>query len=91
VIKVCTNSYVFKFVGGETHQRRSCYYCRKRKKGGMICIYGNTEAATEDTIFVCPACAVRGCKESEDAWKKIEKMAATIKKKVLAKEGHRGR
>lgn len=94
MIKVCTNSYVLKFVGGDS-TARLCHYCRKSKKSGMLCVYSNCfhdDVHDNDrTVFVCPACAVRGCKESEDAWKKIKKMAGTIKKKVWTKEGHRGR
>ena len=69
MIKICTSSFVFKFVGGEPKTARKCHYCAQEKLGGMICVYSNAETGFEDpTIFVCPDCAVRGCKESEQAW-----------------------
>lgn len=82
MIKVCTASYVFKFVGGDK-TARLCHYCRKSKLGGMICVYGNTETSTDDTLFVCPGCAARGCRESEQAWNRLVK---TVKKTLKKKE-----
>jgi hypothetical protein len=70
VIKVTTNAYVFKFVGGDK-TARCCHYCKKLKLGGMICVYGNGPEDNDDTIYVCPKCAERGCRDSEVAWSKI--------------------
>lgn len=68
-MKVTTNSYVFKFVGGDK-TARLCHYCRKNKLCGMICVYGNA-MDSEDGIFVCPDCAQKGCRESETQWKEL--------------------
>lgn len=76
MIKVTTNAYVFKFVGGEKGMTRLCHYCRKNKTGGMICIYGNGPDDTEDAIFVCPSCAKKGCKESESQWASLNRRVA---------------
>lgn len=75
MIKVTNNSFVFKFVGGEPQLKRGCHYCREMKLGGMICVYSN--APDEDAvILVCQACAVQGCKESEEQWADIAKQVA---------------
>lgn len=85
MIKVCTASYVFKFVGGDK-TARLCHYCRKSKLGGMICVYSNCDHDDEPTLFVCPACAARGCKESEQAWKSLVKtVKRTMKRKKCRK------
>lgn len=82
--KVCTNSYVFKFVGGEPKQKRLCHYCRKEKTGGMICVYGNApDSRDDDAIFVCPGCVVKGCKESERQWAALYKKAMKSKAKPI--------
>jgi len=68
MIKYC-GSFVFKFVGGDGISR-TCYYCKRNKKSGMVCVYDNT-SNDYDTIFVCPVCVLRGCRKSEEAWEKI--------------------
>ncbi len=72
--KVCTNSFVFKFVGGEPGQKRKCHYCQQEKTGGMICVYSNCECGGEGfTLFVCQLCANVGIAESEQQWADIAK------------------
>lgn len=73
MMKVTTNSYVFKFVGGDA-TARLCYYCRKSKLCGMICVYGNAPDSSDDGIFVCPKCATKGCKASESQWRMLAKI-----------------
>ena len=74
MIKVTNNAYVFKFVGGD-NTARQCHYCRKMILGGVICVYGNGPEDHDDTIFVCPKCATKGCKDSETAWNAIRRRA----------------
>ncbi len=88
MIKVTTNDYVFKFVGGEPPTangvippeglKRKCHYCQERKSGGMICVYSNREETDDTAIYVCPACAVQGCKESEEQWKAFANRATLL-------------
>lgn len=72
--KICTNSYVLKFVGGEPGQTRKCHYCRKMKVGGMLCVYPNCDCDQNDMVtYICPGCLKRGCEESESQWKSLLK------------------
>lgn len=85
MIKVVTNCYVFKFVGGDK-TARLCHYCRKSKLCGMICVYGNApDCPSEDGIFVCPKCAQKGCLESENQWKELARRVKARKPSPASK------
>ena len=74
MVKRTTNSYVFKFVGGEPGYTRPCFYCRKEVAGGMVCVYSN-RPGPDDEMYVCPKCLARGCKESERQWAELVRRA----------------
>jgi hypothetical protein len=74
MIKIVTNDFVLKFVGGEPNTWRLCHYCRKERLGGMICVYSNQPKAdgeSDHAHFICPECAVKGCQESESQWQSL--------------------
>lgn len=73
MIKVVTDSFVFKFTGGagEGHTRQ-CYYCRRFSEQPHVTVYPNCGHGSEVfCLFVCESCIKQGLKESREGWERF--------------------
>lgn len=73
MIKVVTNSFVFKFTGGGGEGRgRGCYFCHKFSDQPHVTVYANCGCESDDfCLFVCLPCITKGLKESAEGWERL--------------------